>query len=41
MVHDVDRPTTVAKMARVLYESTVQGTPTNIQFLGEVIQSDG
>lgn len=41
MVHDVDRPTAAAKMARVLRESKVQGTPTNIQFLSEVIRSEG
>lgn len=39
MVHAGDRQAACEKMTRVLSESTLQGPPTNIHFLADVISS--
>ncbi|KAG0648468.1 Urea amidolyase [Hyphodiscus hymeniophilus] len=39
MVHASDRQSACTKMAKVLSESTLQGPPTNIHFLADVISS--
>jgi urea carboxylase len=39
MVHARDREAACSKMASVLHETTLQGPPTNIYFLADVISS--
>ena len=39
MVHACDRVSTCRKMTKVLSETTLQGPPTNIHFLKDVISS--
>lgn len=37
MVHDIDRPAAASKMTKVLKDTVLQGPPTNLDFLGDVI----
>lgn len=39
MVHDVDRNAAATKMTKVLRETVLQGPPTNLHFLRDVIAS--